>query len=88
MFGNEIGIGDTLLCADSGPFAKISVVEVTSIKGGFETNRAGQKEAKVHLFGRDAGSNRPPTWIKYPERTVNITGTEVVTHFNQWQGRN
>jgi hypothetical protein len=86
MFGNEIHIGDVLLCADSGRHAAISVFEVTSIKVGVETTRF-DKETKLHLFGRPAGSEHRPVWIKYPTRTVNITGTDVVSHFNRWEGR-
>jgi hypothetical protein len=86
MFGNEIRIGDTLLCADSGRQSTISVIEVTGIKAGVETNRFFEKTTRLHLFGRPAGSERAPVWIKYPGRTVNITGTDVVTHFNLWKG--
>jgi hypothetical protein len=87
MFGVEIKIGDTLLYPESGRYGKISIMEVTGIKVGYERNRNWDKVFGPHLFGRPAGSQARPVWIHYPKNAINITGTDVETVYAAWAER-
>jgi hypothetical protein len=87
MFGIEIKVGDTLLYPESGRYGKISILEVTGLKVGYETDRNLNKVYELHLFGKPAGSQARPVWIHYPGKAINITDTDVELTYADWKKR-
>jgi hypothetical protein len=93
MWGQHINIGDVLLYPyRSGSSAgAIHVVEVTGIKAGTESAQTAswekdkgytyytEQRTVLHVFGRRAGSRGKAEWLRYPERAVNITDSNLMT---------